>query len=106
MDQGYWYIIPTRLIESKETQKLAILFGAISSFTKKDGYCFATNKTLAQKIGRKDPSIISEYLTQLEKLGYIEIEGRESFKRKIRVQWEPYPKNRMNLREKPNEPSG
>jgi len=80
--QNYYYIIPAKLVEDGNPTK-ALLYGLITSLTNKEGYCWATNKYLAEKLGKKDASIIRTYLTELESEGWIQIKDRDSRSRKI-----------------------
>mgnify|MGYP003393594543 CR=1 FL=1 len=79
--QGYWVVIPTLLLEGNLTK--AMLYGIVGSYALSTGICFASNATLAKKIGKKDTSIIRTYLSELEKEGWLTIENRESKKRVI-----------------------
>lgn len=63
--------IPSFLIEDKElsiTEKF--LMGIIEALTKKKGYCYATNKFLAEKLN-VEPTYISRLISKLTKLGYL-----------------------------------
>lgn len=71
-EQNYFCVIPTELIESGDLTK-ACLFGLISSYAKKSGECWASNKTLAEKIGRTSESTISRKISQLVQEGYLTI---------------------------------
>ena len=82
--QGTFYIIPAILAEEGNLTK-AMLFGLITSLTNRKGYCYASNKYLAEKFNRKDKSIISKYISELESGGWIitEIDKEAGNKRKI-----------------------
>ena len=81
-EQGTYYIIPTELVlEGKPTK--ALLYGLISSLTNERGYCFASNLYLTEKLGKKDKSIISKYITELQNEGWIIVEYEKGNKRKI-----------------------
>lgn len=80
--QNFWYIIPAMLAESGKPQK-ALLYGLITSLTRGNGCCTASNFYLAEKLGKKDTSIIRTYLTELEKEGWIYLHNRKSRKRSI-----------------------
>jgi len=79
--QGYFYIIPSELVEQKDHTK-ALLFGLIVSLADKKGYCWASNEFLAKKLGLKDISIISTRISELTEEGWLEREV-EGNKRKL-----------------------
>lgn len=72
-EQGYFCVIPTELIECGKPLK-ALLYGVITSYARKSGKCWASNKTLARKIGIKDDSTVSRYIQELRSEGYIDYE--------------------------------
>lgn len=82
--QGYFFIIPTVLVEQGDHIK-ALLYGLISSLVSKEGYCWASNKYLAEKLGRKDDSIISKKVQELENDGWLicEVDRQAGNQRKI-----------------------
>lgn len=82
--QNYFYIIPAILAESGKPQK-ALLYGLITSLTRKDGICTATNEYLAKKLKRKDLSTIRQYVSEMEKDGWLLINNRDSKKREIKL---------------------
>jgi SOS-response transcriptional repressor LexA len=84
MYQGYFYLIPAKLAEEGNPTK-ALLFGLLTSLASKNGFCYASNRFLAQKLGRKDLFTISKYLTELEKEGWIKREFVEGDVRKIYI---------------------
>ena len=71
--QGFYYIIPAGLIENGNKTE-AILYGLITSLVRKEGYCFATNRYLAEKLKLKSLAVISNALSNLQKNGWIKIE--------------------------------
>jgi len=81
---NYFYIIPAVLVEAGDLTK-AVLYGAITSLVNTEGFCWASNEYLAKKIGRKNKSIISKYLSELQNEGWIIIELNKGIgnKRKI-----------------------
>lgn len=85
-DQSFWVMIPAELVEQGNSTK-SLLYGVIWSYTKTGGVCFASNKTLASKIGRKDDSIVSDYIIELEKEGWlhVDIDQNGGNKRIIRI---------------------
>lgn len=73
-DQNYWVVIPTKLFFSKKGNKDSSgLYALISSLTKKEGYCYASNRFLADKVGVSVPSIV-RWLKELKDLNYIHID--------------------------------
>ena len=84
---NFFYIIPAPLIEEGNLTK-AVLYGLLVSLCNEQGYCWASNRYLAQKLGRKDTSIISSYLTELENDGWI-IRENEGDKRRIWIRINP-----------------
>jgi len=83
-NQGYFFIIPTVLVEQGDHIK-ALLYGLISSLVSKEGYCWASNKYLAEKLGRKDCSVISTKIAELENDGWVisEVDKQAGNQRKI-----------------------
>ncbi len=83
--QGYFYIIPAILVENSSATK-ALLYGLITSLANKDGFCWASNSFLADKLGVK-PTTISHYISDLEKGGWLhrEVDPKEGNKRKIYI---------------------
>lgn len=80
--QGYFYIIPAPLAEGGDKTK-ALLYGVISSLANRDGYCFASNPYLAEKLGMKSRSRISETINELEAEGWIRTEIANNNSRKV-----------------------
>ena len=83
--QHYFYIIPAELVESGDHYK-ALLFGLISSLADKKGYCWATSKYLAEKLGRKERARVSEKISELVQEGWLEREVIGN-RRALRVLW-------------------
>lgn len=63
--QNFYYIIPAKLVENENSTK-ALLYGLIVSLSNKSGYCWASNKFLADKLN-KSKSLVSKYISELEK---------------------------------------
>lgn len=82
--QGYFYIIPARLAEGGKPLK-ALLFGLIVSLANKIGYCYATNRFLAEKLKKKSISHIVRLLKELEKERWIKMEINEKQGNKRRI---------------------
>ncbi len=71
-DQGYWYNIPSQLVEGGDHIK-ALIYGLISSLSNKWGVCWATNQFMAGKLGLKSDKVISRRIQELEKEGWINV---------------------------------
>ena len=82
--QGYVYIIPAELAESGSSTK-ALLYGLIFSLCNKHGTCWASNKYLAEKLGKKSITTISNYISQLQKEDWIDVALNEKRLRVISV---------------------
>lgn len=67
---GYYYIIPSSLVEDGDHLK-ALLYGLIVSLCNKTGSCWASNNYLAKRLGRSSARIISSKISQLVSEGYI-----------------------------------
>ena len=71
---GYYAIIPASALynnELKPNQK--ILYAVITSLSNKEGYCYATNKYLAEKLG-VEPNTVSSWITDLKRKEFIKVE--------------------------------
>lgn len=82
--QGFAYWIPAKLVEAGDHLK-ALLYGLVYSLTDEKNNCWASNEYLAEKLGRKDKSIISVKLKELEKDAWISIENALGKNRKIHL---------------------
>lgn len=70
-EPNYWTTIPTHVLDDPRIDdSTAILFGRISSLTKSKGYCYASDKYLAE-LTRVSPREVRSRLLVLEKCGYI-----------------------------------
>lgn len=85
---SYYVVIPMPVFSDKglsKTEKL--LYGLISSLANNEGYCYANNEYLANKMDIKDNTTISKLLKNIEKKGHIKIvlvkDGAIVKKRKI-----------------------
>ena len=95
---GYYSIIPATVLynnELKPNEKL--LYAIITSLTCKEGYCFASNEYLAEKLG-VNRKTVSSWITHLEEKKFIirEVirnENQRIIKRKIYINDAPYPLN-------------
>ena len=71
---GYYAIIPAAVLyndELKPNQK--ILYAVITSLSNKEGYCYATNKYLAEKLG-VEPNTVSSWITDLKRKKFMNIQ--------------------------------
>lgn len=86
----YVYRIPEELMESGDHSK-ALVFGVILRLTSKDRKCFASNRYIAEKIGRKDVSVIREHIQKLKKEGWIAVDNPDSKLRVIHINPRKFP---------------
>ena len=73
-ETSYYSIIPATILYNKNlkaNQKL--LYAIITSLTHKEGYCYATNRYLAEKLGVKT-NTVSSWITDLNRKGFIKVE--------------------------------
>lgn len=95
---GYYSIIPAIILYNKELKaNEKLLYAIITSLTCKEGYCFATNKYLAEKLGVNHKTI-SSWISDLNKRNFIKIElirneNKQIIQRKIYINDVPYPLN-------------
>ena len=95
---GYYSIIPAIILYNKELKpNEKLLYAIITSLTCKEGYCFATNKYLAEKLG-VNPKTISSLISDLRDRNFIKIElirnkNKQIIQRKIYINDVPYPLN-------------
>lgn len=81
---GYYAIIPAAVLynnELKPNQK--ILYAVITSLSNKEGYCYATNKYLAEKLG-VEPNTVSSWITDLKRKEFIKVELIRNEKNQIK----------------------
>lgn len=101
---NYYYKIPVELVENGELIK-ATLYGVIVRLASNiDGICTASNKYLAEKIGRTDISNISNYLQELEKENWIIMTHYPERGNKRDIMLSPLRKNKMTPYEKSENP--
>ncbi len=92
---SYYSVIPATIRYDnylKANEKL--LYGEITSLTNKMGYCFARNKYFAN-LYNVNPHTVSQWISHLEKLGYIYVElikgtNNEIKERRIYIKDTPY----------------
>ncbi len=95
---GYYSIIPSKILYNKELKaNEKLLYAIITSLACKEGYCFATNKYLAEKLG-VNPKTISSWISDLSKRNFIIVEvirneNKQIIQRKIYINDAPYPLN-------------
>ena len=95
---GYYSIIPATILYNKELKaNEKLLYAIITSLAYKEGYCFATNKYLAEKLG-VNPKTISNWISDLSKRNFIIVEvirneNKQIIQRKIYINDVPYPLN-------------
>ena len=95
---GYYSIIPATILYNKDLKSNEkLLYAIITSLSCKEGYCFATNKYLAEKLD-VNPKTISSWISDLSKRNFIKVElirneNKQIIKRKIYMNDVPYPLN-------------
>lgn len=100
-----YYKIPVELVWNGKLIEAA-LYGVIVGLSNNiDGICTASNKYLAESIGRKDVSNISNYLQELEKENWIIMTHYPERGNKRDIQLSPLRKNTMTPYEKSENPS-
>ena len=80
---SYYSVIPATVrydIRLKAAEKL--IYGEITSLTNKKGYCYATNKYFADLYSVTSHTV-SQWISHLDKLGYIHIELIKNVKKEI-----------------------
>lgn len=92
---GYYAVIPATVLfnnELKPNEKL--LYAIITALSNKEGFCYASNKYLGDKLGA-DPKTVSRWIADLRKYNYLIIdiirnEQQEIIQRKIYPNDVPY----------------
>ena len=92
---GYFAVIPATVLfnnELKPNEKL--LYALITTLSNKEGYCYASNKYLGEKLN-VDPQTISRWIGNLRKYNYLVVdiirnENKEIIQRKIYPNDIPY----------------
>lgn len=92
---GYYAVIPATVLfnnELKPNEKL--LYAIITALSNKEGFCYASNKYLGDKLGA-DPKTVSRWIANLRKYNYLVIdiiknEQQEIIQRKIYPNDVPY----------------
>lgn len=92
---GYYSIIPSTILYNKDLKaNQKILYAVITSLSNKEGYCFATNKYLANKLN-VGANTVSGWITDLRRKNFIQIElirndKQEIIQRRIYINDIPY----------------
>lgn len=83
-ENSSYAIIPATVLYNKDlksNQKL--LYAIISSLSSKEGYCYATNRYLAEKLG-VEPNTVSCWITNLKRKEFIKVELIRNEKNQIK----------------------
>lgn len=104
---GYYSIIPATVLYNKELKaNEKLLYAIITSLSNKEGYCFATNKYLAEKLD-VNPKTISSWISDLKDRNFIIVElirneNKQIVQRKIYINDAPYPLNNVYMYQSKN----
>jgi predicted DNA-binding protein YlxM (UPF0122 family) len=87
---SYYAIIPANVRYCKELKPNAkLLYGEITALSNAKGYCYASNRYFAELYGIERIQTISDWVGQLQKLGFISVEltykGKEIDQRIIKI---------------------
>ena len=97
---GYYSVIPATVLYNKELKaNEKLLYAIITSLACKEGYCFASNKYLAEKLD-VNPKTISSWISDLKNKNFIVVElirnkNNQIIQRKIYINDVPYPLNNV-----------
>ena len=97
---GYYSVIPATVLYNKELKaNEKLLYAIITSLACKEGYCFASNKYLAEKLD-VNPKTISSWICDLKNKDFIVVElirnkNNQIIQRKIYINDVPYPLNNV-----------
>ena len=95
---GYYSVIPATVLYNKELKaNEKLLYAIITSLACKEGYCFASNKYLAEKLD-VNPKTVSSWISDLRDKDFITVElirneNNQIIQRKIYINDSPYPLN-------------
>ena len=95
---GYYSVIPATVLYNKELKaNEKLLYAIITSLACKEGYCFASNKYLAEKLD-VNPKTVSSWISDLRDKGFITVElvrneNKQIIQRRIYINDVPYPLN-------------
>ena len=101
---GYYSVIPATVLYNKDLKaNEKLLYAIITSLACKKGYCFASNKYLAEKLD-VNPKTVSSWISDLRDKGFITVElirneNNQIIQRKIHINDVPYPLNNGYLYE-------
>lgn len=104
---GYYSVIPATVLYNKELKaNEKLLYAIITSLACKEGYCFASNKYLAEKLD-VNPKTISSWIFDLKNrksiiVELIRNENKQIVQRKIYINDAPYPLNNGYLYQSKN----
>ena len=97
---GYYSVIPATVLYNKELKaNEKLLYAIITSLACKEGYCFTSNKYLAEKLD-VNPKTISSWISDLKNKNFIVVElirnkNNQIIQRKIYINDVPYPLNNV-----------
>lgn len=97
---GYYSVIPATVLYNKELKaNEKLLYAIITSLACKEGYCFTSNKYLAEKLD-VIPKTISSWICDLKNKNFIVVElirnkNNQIIQRKIYINDVPYPLNNV-----------
>ncbi len=95
---GYYSVIPATVLYNKDLKaNEKLLYAIITSLACKEGYCFASNKYLAEKLD-VNPKTVSRWISDLRDKNFIIVElmrneNNQIIQRKIYINDSPYPLN-------------
>ena len=80
---GYYSIIPATILYNKDLKaNQKILYAVITSLSNKEGYCFASNKYLADKLN-VGANTVSGWITDLRRKNLVQVELIRNDKQEI-----------------------
>ena len=80
---GYYAAIPaTVLFNERLKPNEKLLYALITALSNKEGYCYASNKYLGEKLG-VDPVTVSRWITDLRRNNYIFVDIMRNEKKEI-----------------------
>lgn len=92
---NYYSIIPATILFNNQIEpNEKLLYAMLTSLASKEGFCFASNKYLAERLNVK-ANTVSSWITDLKRKGYIIVEivrsdNNEIIQRKIYINDVPY----------------
>ncbi len=80
---GYYAVIPaTVLFNERLKPNEKLLYALITALSNKEGYCYASNKYLGEKLG-VDPVTVSRWITDLRRNNYVFVDIMRNEKKEI-----------------------